>query len=120
MAVVNITPQKLTRNSLAKMAMTDFTAVNVADGAAVPMYNDSRQLIVFYNSGSSAVTATVVKGNALQGAGSDLNTVVDPGSFVFALVESGLYGNTSGELRGKIFVKGSATGLKVAAYHLPE
>jgi len=120
MAVVNVQPKKLDRNSLKEVAIGDFAAVNVVDGAAVPIFNDGRLLIVCYNSGSSAVTATVVKGNGLQGAGADLSMTIDPGVHVFAVVESGLYGNTSGELRGKICLKGSSANLQVAAYHLPE
>ena len=120
MAVVNVEPKKLDRNSLNKVAIGDFAAVNAVDGAAVPIFNDGRLLIVCYNSGSSAVTATVVKGNGLQGAGADLSMTIDPGVYAFAVVESGLYGNTSGDLRGKIHLKGSTSSLRVGAYHLPE
>ena len=120
MAAVNIEPKKLERNSLTQMNLSDFVAVDATDGAAVPMYSDGRLLIVCYNSGSGSVTATVAKGNALQGAGKDLSLAVAAGGYAFAVVESGLYGNTSGELRGKINLKGSSANLQVAAYHLPE
>lgn len=120
MAAVNITPKKLNRNSLTAMQAADFAAVNAADGAVVPIFNDGRLLIVCNNSGSGAVTATVVRGNALQGAAADLTLSVEAGGYAFAVVESGLYGNVSGALRGKILLKGSSANLKVAAYHLPE
>lgn len=120
MAVVNINPRELKRNSLTEMNAADFAAVDAADGAAVPMFSDARLLIVCKNGGSSAATATVVRGNALQGAGADLNLVLEAGGYAFAAVESGLFGNTSGALRGKILVKGGSGDLQVAAYHLPE
>ncbi|MBR5559006.1 MAG: hypothetical protein IKU72_02020 [Oscillospiraceae bacterium] len=120
MAAVNIEPKKIMRNSLTMVNPADFVAVNAADGAVVPMFSDSRLLIVCHNSGSGSVTATVVKGNALQGAGSDLTLQMTAGGYAFAVVESGLYGNTSGELRGKICLKGSSANLQVAAYHMPE
>jgi len=120
MAAVNIEPKKLKRNSLTMMDAADFVSVDASDGALVPMFSDARLLIVCRNSGSGSVTATVVKGNALQGAANDLTLAVAAGGYAFAVVESGLYGNTSGELRGKICLKGSSANLQVAAYHLPE
>lgn len=120
MAVVNISPKELKRNSLSAMNAADFAAVDASDGAAVPMYSDARLLIVCKNGGGSAATATVVRGNALQGAGADLSLELEAGGYAFATVESGLFGNTSGALRGKILVKGSSGDLQVAAYHLPE
>lgn len=120
MAAVNITPKELTRNSMTEMANGHFTAVDAADGAYVPMFSDARLLVVCKNDGGSDLTATVVKGNALQGAGADLTLTLAAGSCAFAVVESGLYGNTRGEARGKIWLKGSSADLLVAAYHLPE
>ena len=120
MAAVKIEPKELKRNSLTLMEEADFAAVDALEGACVPMFSDARLLILCRNGGSGSVTATVVKGNALQGAGADLNLEVAGGGYAFAVVETGLYGNTKGEHRGSILLKGSSADLQVAAYHLPE
>jgi len=120
MATVLINPQTVGRNSITLLNTAGFAAVDAADGAAVPMGDDARLLIVCWNAGAGAVNATVCRGNALQGAGADLTLSVPAGGFALVTVESGLYGNTSGTWRGKIRLLGGSADLKAAAYRLPE
>lgn len=119
MAVSTGVLTKLSRNEAA--AMPTLTAITtVADGIKIPMSaEDGRILIMIANGGVAEATATIKKGNALQGV-SDLAVTIAAGATKIICVESGRFTNVSGALAGYLLITGSASAtLTAGAVALP-
>lgn len=121
MATTAITPEALTRNTfdLDSLAMT--AATLATDGFLVDVsgYADHKILLVFQNSGAVDRTATIKKGNALQGVSDLVSGNIATTKFGTVAVESGRFKNVSGTNKGKILVIPSHAELKMAAIVLP-
>ena len=113
MAAATVTTKKLLWNTADKitMATADTTA-----GAYVTPASDEATLLVL--TATAALTATVAAGDGIQGV-EDLSVTMASGDTKYLAVESGRYKITSGEHKGKILVKTSATGLSVGCVVLP-
>lgn len=121
MAVTAITPEAISLNTfdLDSLAMTAPTTA--ADGFLVDVsgYADNKILFVFQNSGSTDRTATIKKGNGLQGVSDLTSGAITSAKFSAITVESGRFKNVSGTNKGKILVIPSHAELKMAAIVLP-
>ena len=123
MAVTAITPEALSLNTfdLDSLAMT--AATTAADGFLVDVsaYADHKVLLVFQNTNASATarTATIKKGNALQGVSDLVSGDIAAGKFGMINVESGRFKLVSGTNKGKVLVVPSHAELKMAAVVLP-
>lgn len=123
MATTAITVEKLSRNTfdLDALAMTAATAA--ADGFLVDVsgYPDHNIMLVFQNTNASATvrTATIKKGNALQGVSDLVSGDIAASKYGAVVVESGRFVNVSGTNKGKILVIPSHAELKMAAIALP-
>ncbi len=116
MSATAITNAKLKLNE--GTAMPTAVAADATDGALVDYTGreDGRILLLLENSGTSAATATIKAGNALQGTEDLAVSIAGSGTSVVT-VESGKFVNVYGPNKGKLQVTG--TGVKVAAIELP-
>ena len=123
MAVTAITPEVLSRNVFDVDALAMTAATAAADGFLVDCSNvaDHRLLLVFQNTNAAATarTATIKKGNALQGVSDLASGDIAAGKFAAVAVESGRFKNVSGANKGKILIIPSHAELKMAAIVLP-
>lgn len=78
--------------------------------------DDSKVLLILTNCGEAATTATIKKGNALQGV-SDLEIALGVGATKVIAVESGRYSNVSGDNSGSVIITGDD--VEVSAIVLP-
>ncbi len=120
MAITTISPQIIDRNSITTFDELTFTSVDKSTGVAVPMQDDARLLIICQNSGSVDADIMIVKGDALQSSNANLSKTVGNGKMAILTVESGLFGNVTGELRGNLYIKSGSSDIKIAATVLPE
>jgi len=118
MAVVDIVKANVPLNGAAELpATTAITAT--ADGAIVPYDKADHKIVLFVkNNGAAEQTATIKKGNGLQGV-EDLIITLPAGKTHVAVVESGRFVNVSGTYKGKIQIVGSTTDIQVAAIAIP-
>ena len=119
MAITSITNKKLKLNTVE--AMPTAAAVDATDGASVDYSNksDGRILLILENAhGSASKTATIKKGNGLQGV-ADLEIEIASGAKKCIVVESGKFVNVSGTNAGKVIITGSSADIKVSAIELP-
>ena len=121
MAVTAITPIKLkTYNSLeGTLAYTAATAA--ADGFLIPYAGEDHKTLIFLqntNASTTARTATIKKGNGIQGV-TDVEIEVDAGDVGLVCIESGLFKNVSGTDKGKVKVIVDNAELKIAVVELP-
>lgn len=123
MATTAITPEAISRNVFDVDALAMTAATTAADGFLVDVsgYPDHRILLVFQNTNGSATarSATVKKGNALQGVADLASGDIAAAKFGAVAVESGRFVNVSGTNKGKILVIPSHAELKMAAIVLP-
>lgn len=118
MAVVNIIKANIPLNGTVELPAT--VAITApADGAIVPYDKaDHKIVLIIKNNGGAEQTATIKKGNALQGV-QDLVITLAAGKTHVAVIESGRFVNVSGTNKGKIQIIGSTTDIQVAAIALP-
>jgi hypothetical protein len=123
MAVTAITPEALSLNTFDLDALAMTAATTAADGFLVDVsaYADHRILLVFQNTNAAdaARTATIKKGNGLQGVSDLASGNIPAAKFGAITVESGRFKNISGTNKGKILVVPSHAELKMAAIVLP-
>ncbi len=120
MAITKLVPQKINRNSITVVDDLVYTAVSFSDGAAVDMHDDSRLVIYCHNTGSASADVVVRSGNALQTTGQDLLKTIPAGKVALITVESGLFGNLEGELRGKLHIDVGSANVKACAVLMPQ
>ena len=98
-------------------------ATTAADGFLVDVSNvaDQKLLLVFQNTNASttARTAIINKGNALQGVTDLTSGDIAAGKFGAITIESGRFKIVSGDDKGKILIIPSHAELKMAAIVLP-
>lgn len=108
MAVTVVTPEVLTRNTFDLDAIAMTTATTASDGFTIDLssYADQKVLFIFQNtnSGSTARTATIKKGNALQGVADLVSGNIAAAEFGAITIESGKFRNVSGTLKGKVLI----------------
>lgn len=123
MATTAITPEALSRNTFDLDALAMTAATTAADGFLIDVsaYPDHNILLVFNNTNASttARTATIKKGNALQGVSDLTSGDIAAAKFGAINVESGRFKLVSGTNKGKILVIPSHAELKMAAIVLP-
>jgi hypothetical protein len=121
MATTAITPEALDRNTFDLDALAMTAATLATDGFLVDVsgYADHKVLLVFQNSGAVDRTATVKKGNGIQGVADLVSGNISAAKFGAIAVESGAFKNVSGANKGKILVIPSHAELKMAAIVLP-
>lgn len=88
------------------------TAGNVIDFQG----EDEKTVILFNNTGSSKATAVVTAGTGIQGV-ADM-TVDVPVGFSAMVLESGFHKQTTGDNKGGVVIKPSATSVTVAVVEL--
>lgn len=98
-------------------ALTAITSTT--DGAEV-VFNkdDQKMLLMIKNNKDAAKTATIKKGNGLQGV-KDLTFSIPAGETHAVVVESGAYKNVTGTDKGKVIIVGETTDIQVACVVLP-
>jgi hypothetical protein len=121
MATTAITPEALTRNTFDLDALAMTAPTTAADGFLVDVsgYTDHKILLVFQNSGAVDRTATIKKGNGLQGVADLVSGNIAASKFGAIAVESGKFKNVSGANKGKVLIIPSHAELKMAAIVLP-
>ena len=121
MAVTVITPEVLKFNTFDLDSLATTAATTAADGFTIDCSNiaDQKILFVFQNSGATDRTATVKKGNGIQGVADLVSGNVAASKFATVVVESGRFKNVSGTDKGLIKVIPSHAELKMAAIVLP-
>jgi hypothetical protein len=121
MAVTAITPEVLKFNTfdLDSLAMT--AATTAADGFTIDCSGiaDHKIMFVFQNSGATARTATVKKGNGIQGTADLVSGEIAASKFGTVVVESGRFKNAYGTDKGLVKIIPSHAELKMAAIVLP-
>ena len=120
MAAITVTVTKLARNGGVEMP-TATALTSTTDGAEVDYtgQSDGRILLLIENGNASAAeTATVKAGNGIQGT-EDLVVSVPAQKTLGLVLESGKFAFASGERKGKVWVVGESTNIKVAAVALP-
>lgn len=117
MAVTAITKQVLGRNTFKDVTLTSLTSTT--DGFEVAWdAHDERAVLLVLNSGESAATVQVKKGNGLQGVNDLAEFSVGAGELSAVTLDSGNFKNVTGEKKGKVVITGSATSLKMALVEL--
>ena len=122
MAVKVITPEVLTLGTFDVDALAVAAATVATDGFTIDISNvaDHKRLLVFENVSAVAdYTATIKKGNGLQGVADLVSADVVAGKFACIVIESGKYKNMSGTNKGKLVVLPEHVDLKMAAVVLP-
>lgn len=123
MAVTAITVEKLATNTFDLDALAMTAATTAADGFLVNVADvaDHKLMFVFQNTNATttARTATIKKGNALQGESDLISGDIAASKFGAVVVESGKFKNVSGTNKGKILIIPSHAELKMAAIALP-
>ena len=114
MAIVKITPQKMTHNTA--LTLADATAMDATDGIYVE-YTGKDHNIVLLLEGSAADTVTVHMGNGLQGV-ADVAVSLEASKAAALVLESGKFKLVSGDYKGYVHLSGAAT-TKVQAFELP-
>ncbi len=118
MAVVDIVKSIVPLNGTVELPAT-VAITAIADGALVPYDKaDHKIVLIIKNNGAAEQTATIKKGNGLQGV-EDLVITLAAGKTHVAVIESGKFVNVSGDYKGKIQIVGSTTDIQVAAIALP-
>lgn len=117
MAVTNITKQKLGINGFQNVSFTALTSTT--DGFVFEWdVKDERAVILVQNEGSSGATITILAGNGLQGVNDLAAYSVGADEIAAIVLDSGAFKNVTGESKGYVKAKGSATGLKAALIEL--
>lgn len=124
MAVTKVTPVDLEKvNTFNLDSITWTAATTAADGFTIDVsgYADHKILMLFQNTnaGTTARTATVKKGNGLQGVKDLVSGDIKAGKIGSVVVESGGYLNVSGDDKGLLKVVPSNAELKMACIILP-
>ena len=121
MAVTVITPEVLTRNTFDLDAIAMTAATTASDGFTIDCsnYPDHKLLFLFQNSGASDRTATVKKGNGIQGVADLVSGNIAASKFGMVCVESGGYKFVTGTNKGLIKVIPSHAELKMACVVMP-
>ncbi|MEG2175010.1 MAG: hypothetical protein RR135_05960 [Oscillospiraceae bacterium] len=113
MAATGIRPTKLGWNS--GTGMPAAVAIDATDGALVDFSAADSRILLFLEA-ASAATATIKRGNGLQGIG-ELVVGVPANGRVCVVLESMKFVDRQGAQRGKLHVTGA--GIKVACVELP-
>lgn len=123
MATTAITVEKLARNTFDLDALAMTAATTAADGFLIDVSGvaDQKLLLVFQNTnaGSTARTATIKKGDALQGVKDLASGDIAAAKFAAVAIDSGSFKIMTGTNKGKILVIPSHAELKMAAIALP-
>lgn len=123
MATTAITVEKLARNTFDLDALAMTAATTAADGFLVDVSGvaDHKLLLVFQNTNGAATarTATIKKGDALQGVKDLTSGDIGAAKFAAIAVDSGSYKIMKGTNKGNILVIPSNAELKMAAIALP-
>jgi hypothetical protein len=122
MATTAITPVRLDWNTFNVSGLTFTAATTAADGFLVDATDpDQKLVLVFLNTNASATarTATVKKGDGIQGVADLASGDIAAGAYAAVSVESGGFKITSGTNKNKILVIPSNAELKIAAIVLP-
>lgn len=93
-----------------------FTAGKTAGSSVDFGGEDEKTVILFNNTGSGAGTATISAGDGIQGV-TDL-TVAVPVGFSSMVLESGVCKKLTGDNKGGVVIKVSATTIAIAAVEL--
>lgn len=93
-----------------------FTAGKTAGSSVDFGGEDEKTVILFNNTGSGAGTATISAGDGIQGV-TDL-TVAVPVGFSSMVLESGVCKKLTGDNKGAVVIKVSATTIAIAAVEL--
>jgi len=89
-------------------------------GTLTPTKKDGKVLVMLINNDSqNATTCTIVKGNGLQGTGSDLEVALSASQTKVICLETGVFLNVTGDNKGEIVFEDSEADTKVIAYELP-
>lgn len=120
MAVKEITPEVLVRNTFDVDALAMTAATAAADGFLIDATAaDNKLLLVFENTSvDTAFDITLKKGNGLQGV-ADLTKEIAFGKKAAIVVESGAFKNVTGTNKGKIVAIPEDAAVKMAAIVLP-
>ena len=124
MAVKKVTPVVLEGfNKFELDALTFVAATTAADGFTIDVsgHADHKILMLFQNtnSGTTARTVTVKRGNGLQGVKDLASGDIEAGEVGAVVVESGHFLNVSGDDKGLLKVVPSHAELKMACIILP-
>lgn len=116
MAKVNITADTLELNTWKALTFTAGTT----DGWKIPASNaDNKRVVLVTNTGSSAVTVTVKKGDGIQGV-KDLDAFSVAASKTAAIrLDDGRYKVVSGTDKDTILIVPSATTITACVVELP-
>ena len=118
-----ITPDVLKFNTFDTSALAFAAANAAADGFLIDVsdYADHKVALFFQNTNGAATarTATVKKGNGLQGVADLASGNVAAGAIACVVVESGAFKNVTGTLAGNIHVVVDNAEMKMAAVVLP-
>lgn len=122
MAVTAITPEVLSGNTFDVDALAMTAATTAADGFIVDYTEqDAKILLVFLNTNASSTarTATIKKGDGIQGVADLDSGDIAAGKYALVVIESGRFKNVSGANKGKVLIVPSHAELKMAAVVLP-
>lgn len=118
MAVTVVTPEVLTRNVFDLDAIAMTAATTAADGFTIDLtkYADQKVVFLFENTNAAATarTATIKKGNGLQGLADLVSGDIAAGKFGAVTFESMKFKNVGGTLKNKVVVIPSHAELKMA------
>lgn len=120
MAGMKLTPIEFKYNEMSPIKLNSLGFLDDADSALVPICGDERVVIVVMNGTGSDQTITLEKGNGVMGAAEDKTVTMANGQLIFMAVESGPYGQVSGENRGYISVKSSSGDIQVGCFRFPQ